>query len=38
MVPRCHAELAKVAGAQVLSTGKKSGKGNALRAGFDHAV
>ncbi len=30
--------LAKAAGACVLSTGQKSGKGNALRAGFDHAL
>ena len=32
------AALAKGAGASVLSTGKKTGKGNALRAGFDYAV
>ncbi len=32
------AELAKKAGALVLSTGTKSGKGNALRLGFDYAV
>jgi glycosyltransferase involved in cell wall biosynthesis len=32
------AELAKVAGAMVLSTGHKSGKGNALRQGFGYAI
>jgi glycosyltransferase involved in cell wall biosynthesis len=32
------AELAKVAGAIVLSTGRKSGKGNALRQGFGYAI
>jgi glycosyltransferase involved in cell wall biosynthesis len=32
------ADLARAEGARVLSTGKKSGKGNALRLGFDQAV
>ncbi|MBI4308970.1 MAG: glycosyltransferase family 2 protein [Candidatus Omnitrophica bacterium] len=32
------ADLAGQAGAVVLSTGQKSGKGNALRLGFDYAV
>ncbi len=32
------AAQAKEAGAQVISTGRKSGKGNALRQGFDFAV
>lgn len=32
------AALAKTAGAVVISTGRKSGKGNALRMGFDYAI
>ena len=32
------AALAKQAGAIVISTGRKSGKGNALRLGFDYAI
>jgi len=32
------AAMAKSAGAVVLATGKKSGKGSALRVGFEHAV
>lgn len=31
-------DLAQKAGAMVISTGKKSGKGSALRLGFEHAV
>lgn len=32
------AQLAKASGAQVISTGRRSGKGNALRVGFDAAI
>ena len=32
------ADLARQEGALVLATGQKSGKGNALRLGFDYAV